>query len=237
MWIRSLRESKTNPFEPVWFWWFITLMIKNCYSKKIVMENPDSVKKYLVCKRSLSLYGKVTIIKSLIVPKFVYVSSLLTTPGGVIQELNRLIFKFFWKGVDKVTRLSVINDYEKSGLKMIDLKTMVKSLRIAWLKEIFSGNNGTWKNYLRHLLKPFGDFFLFHFNYNVKDLTISSQFYSGALAARRAAKRSPIIIEKGTTRMHRNRNPCNSFLMVKMASGMDHDGDDERRRTTWRPSS
>ena len=22
--------------------------------------------------------------------------------------------------------------------------------------------------------------------------------------------------------MHRNRNPCNSFLMVKMASGMDH---------------
>ena len=46
--------------------------------------------------------------------------------------------------------------------------------------------------------------------------------YSGAPTARRAAKRSPIIIEKGTTRMHRNRNPCNSFLMVKMASGMDH---------------
>ena len=45
---------------------------------------------------------------------------------------------------------------------------------------------------------------------------------SGAPAARRAAKRNPIIIEKGTTRMHRNRNPCNSFLMVKMASGMDH---------------
>ena len=22
--------------------------------------------------------------------------------------------------------------------------------------------------------------------------------------------------------MHRNRNPCNSFLMVEMASGMDH---------------
>ena len=46
--------------------------------------------------------------------------------------------------------------------------------------------------------------------------------YSGAPAARRAAKRSPIIIEKGTTRVHRNGNPCNSFLMVKMASGMDH---------------
>ena len=45
---------------------------------------------------------------------------------------------------------------------------------------------------------------------------------SGAPAAWRAAKWSPIIIEKGTTCMHRNRNPCKSFLMVKMASGMDH---------------
>ena len=53
-------------------------------------------------------------------------------------------------------------------------------------------------------------------------LHFSVTSYSGAPAARRAAKRSPIIIEKGTTRMHRNRNPCNSFLLVKMASGMDH---------------
>ena len=104
-------------------------MIKNCYSKKNFIENLDSVKKLINIwsARGLSLYGKVTVIKSLIVPKFVYVSSLLTTPSGVIQELNRLIFKFLWKGVDKVTRLSAINDYEKSGLKMIDLETMVKS--------------------------------------------------------------------------------------------------------------
>ena len=29
-------------------------------------------------------------------------NSTLTVPNGVIQELNRLIFKFLWKGVDKV---------------------------------------------------------------------------------------------------------------------------------------
>ena len=129
--------------------------------------------------RGLSLYGKVTIIKSLIVPKFVYVSSLLTTPRGVIQELNRLIFKFLWKGVDKVTRLSAINDYEKSGLKMIDLETMVKSLRLAWLKRIFSENDGTWKNFLHHALKCYGGSLLFHCNYHVKDLF--SQFYTELL--------------------------------------------------------
>ena len=94
--------------------------------EKNFIEKLDSVKKltHIWSARGLSLYGKVTVIKSLIIPKFVYVSSLLTMPKGVIKELNQLIFKFLWKGVDKVTRLAVINDYQKSGLKMIDLETM-----------------------------------------------------------------------------------------------------------------
>ena len=32
--------------------------------------------------------------------------------------------------MDKITRLSVINEYEKGGLKMIDLETMITSLRL-----------------------------------------------------------------------------------------------------------
>ena len=54
-----------------------------------------------------------------------------------MNKLNQLLFKFLWNGVDKVTRVSVINDYEKGGLKMIDLESMVKSLRLAWLKRLF----------------------------------------------------------------------------------------------------
>ena len=66
--------------------------------------------------------------------------------------------------MDKTTRLSVINEYEKGGLKMIDLETMIKSLRLAWLKRIFSVNDGGWKDYIRHQLKRFGGLFLFHCN-------------------------------------------------------------------------
>ena len=74
----------------------------------------------------------VTIIKSLIIPKFVYISSLLPVPREIVKELNQTIFKFSWKGTDKVTRLSTINEYENGGLKMIDLESMIKSLRLAW---------------------------------------------------------------------------------------------------------
>ena len=63
----------------------------------------------------LSLYGKVTVTKSLAVTKVVYVSSLMSIP----KELNHPFLKFLWNGTDKVTRLSTINEYGRGGLKMI----------------------------------------------------------------------------------------------------------------------
>ena len=34
---------------------------------------------------------------------------------------------------------------------MIDIDSMMVSLRLSWLKRIFSENGGTWKSYLYHL--------------------------------------------------------------------------------------
>ena len=54
-------------------------------------------------------------------------------------------------------RALVINEHEEGGLRMVDLECVVKSLRLAWLKCIFSGTNGTWKSYLQHILSSVGD--------------------------------------------------------------------------------
>ena len=88
--------------------------------EKNFIENLDKIKKLLNVwsSRGLSIYGKVTIIKSLVIPKFVYLTSLMPTPN-VIVELNRLLYKFLWNGTDKVTRLSTINEFEKGGLRMM----------------------------------------------------------------------------------------------------------------------
>ena len=64
---------------------------------------------------------------------------------------------------------------------MIDFETVVKSLRLAWLKRIFGENDGTWKSYIRQILKQSGGFFLFRCNYDVKDIPICSQFYKELL--------------------------------------------------------
>ena len=146
MWIGSLRENRSTPLElnePVKALGVYYSYDQELLHDKNLIEGLDSVNKFINIwsARGLSLYGRITVIKSLIIPKFVYIASLLTTPKGLIQELNRQIFKFLWKGVDKVTRLSTINDYQRSDLKIIDSETMVKSLRLSWLKRIFSENN------------------------------------------------------------------------------------------------
>ena len=81
-------------------------------------------------REALFIYGKVTIIKSILVSKFVYVCSILPTPKQVESELNRLLFKFLWNGVHEVTRVSAINDYEKGGIKMIDVDCMIRSSKL-----------------------------------------------------------------------------------------------------------
>ena len=113
--------------------------------------------------------------------KFVYILSLLPAPKEILQELNRILFKFLWKGTDKVTRLSTINEYENGGLKMRDLESMVKSLRLAWLKRIFGEDDGGWKSYLRVLLKRHEGLFLFYCNYDIKDFYVPSLLYSELL--------------------------------------------------------
>ena len=64
---------------------------------------------------------------------------------------------------------------------MIDLESMIQSLRLAWIKRNLGTNGGTWKSYLRHLLNWFGGLFSFHCNNDVKDISITSQFYSELL--------------------------------------------------------
>lgn len=118
-----------------------------------------------------------TVIKTLVIPKFVYICSLLPVSDEFVKELNRLVYKFLWKGPDKTIRLSTINDYAKGGLRMIDLDCMIKSLRLAWLQRICNVTEGPWKWYLSHLLTKFGGLFLFNCNYDVNDLSVPSPFY------------------------------------------------------------
>ena len=139
LWIGSSKENKAKPLgikwpnEPIKALGVYFSYGPKLPKEKIFIERLDSIKKLINIwsSRDLSVYGKVTIIKSFLIPKFVYVCSVLPTPNELVKQLNQLLFKFLWNGTDKVTRVSVINEYEEGGLKMINLDCMIKSLRLA----------------------------------------------------------------------------------------------------------
>ena len=89
-------------------------------------------------KRKLTLLGRITIIKSLAVSKFVHLFiSLPAPPNGLISELEKLFYKFLWNsGPDRIKRRIIIKNIACAGLRMVELRSFIKALKVSWLQRI-----------------------------------------------------------------------------------------------------
>ena len=115
------------------------------------VEKVKSILKYWKM-RNLSFYGKVLILKSLIISQFVYVASVLPVPETIIIELNRLLYNFLWNSKrEKVKRSVLLNPVEKGGLGMIDLKTKFQALQLSWFTNFLQcESDAPWKFMFRY---------------------------------------------------------------------------------------
>jgi hypothetical protein len=70
--------------------------------------------------RKLTLLGKVTVIKTLALPKLIHLfMSLPNLKQSMLNELNKLFFNFIWDGkTEKIKRNTLIGDIQEGGLKM-----------------------------------------------------------------------------------------------------------------------
>ena len=95
--------------------------------------------------RHLTPFGKVTIIKTLILSKFNHLFMTLVTPEHILQELNAMFFKFLWNGKShKVKKTTICNDYLCGGLRMINVYEFERSLKLSWIKRILHNENSPW---------------------------------------------------------------------------------------------
>ena len=129
-----------------------------------------SVKKLLAQwrRRNLIIVGKIQVIKSLIIPKFLY--RLINTAASetIVKEINKLMFNFIWNGQDKIKRLAIINDKGATrGFKMTHLESAIEDQRILFLKRYGNNENRSWKNVLDSCLKYVGGSFLLKCNFDV----------------------------------------------------------------------
>lgn len=93
-------------------------------------------------KRKITLIGRVTVIKSLALSKFVHLFLALPEPPvELIKTLNKLLFNFLWhSGPDRISRKNIIKDFEKGGIRMIQVESFIKALKITWLRRIIMQN-------------------------------------------------------------------------------------------------
>ena len=138
MWIGSCRASPEIPLSLKWCKSVQALGVHFSYNREVSFEKHfygkiTEIKKQIHqwSWRGLSLFGKVSIIKSFLFPNLIYIFSIFSPPSEFISLIQTIIFKFLWKGPDKVTRRATINTSDYGGLNLTDLESSIKSLRLA----------------------------------------------------------------------------------------------------------
>ena len=111
--------------------------------------------------------------KSLIASQLVYILSPLPTNQQVLDEINNIFYKFLWdwKG-DKIKRSIMISDYGNGGLKMIDINSFNKALKLSLVRKYLNNDNSAkWKLLFDFQLQDYGGSEFFRCNLNRKDLS------------------------------------------------------------------
>ena len=89
-------------------------------------------------KRRLTLPGKITVIKSLILSKFTHLFLALPNPPGDFQKLlERKLYKFLWNnGPDRISRKNIVKNIQAGGLRMVNVTVFITALKVTWLRRL-----------------------------------------------------------------------------------------------------
>ena len=144
--------------------------------------------------RGLKLLGRIQIVKTFAIPKFMYKASLISVSEDLIQEMNKnkLLYGLIWKGNDKIKRTALINDIENGGLKMLDIQSMILSQRVIALKRFIEDYNS--KRVLETFLGDIGGRSILCCNFDTRKLPIYlPDFYKECLDARSDVSATSVV--------------------------------------------
>ena len=159
-------------------------------TKKNFYDKLGSLKKILNIwsSRDISVYGKINIVKTLALSKLTFVCSVLDTPNGFTEEVNKIIFKFIWKYKQpKIKKSTIIKCKEEGGLNMTDFTVFNKALKLCWVKRLCSTDDAPWKAIPISLLSSVGGTLIFACNYDVKHINLDKslpKFYNDVITYR-----------------------------------------------------
>ena len=151
--------------------------------------------------RTLTLYGKSQVIRSLAMSQLLYVVSKLNIPQSFIKRVENEIVGFLWGNKKtKIKYLTLIGKYHEGGIKLPDLESMIHANRVQWAMKIIKNvmTNCYWFSFLRISLRPFGGANILGENFDLSSLTKSkkiklSEFYKEVFYAWRVVSKTNVV--------------------------------------------
>ena len=113
-------------------------------------------------KRNLTPFGKITVIKTLILSQIVHILTSLPNPSeNIKKEINVMFYNFIWdKKPDKIKRKIANKKLLDGGLGMIDVGIFTQSLKLTWLRRNYT-SRCKWKEILSAQQPNFNDIYRF----------------------------------------------------------------------------
>ena len=144
--------------------------------------------------RNLSLKGKITVLKSLALPKLLYVSTNVPVPTEVLTEAEEIISNFLWNHKrPKLKRNVIIQPIESGGLKAPDIRSMIKASKVAWVKRLNSHSKAKWKNIFQEII-PISIKLLIETNLSNDAIEALPPFYRQVLSSWNEIKQHPEMV-------------------------------------------
>ena len=112
--------------------WF-TQDLKECAAIKYNRNFDEVTKLFKIWSlRTITLLGRVAILKSLILSKLIHLWILLPDPpDNFVKALQKICFQFVWNGKqDRIARKTTIKDVNSGGLNIPDIKTYILALKL-----------------------------------------------------------------------------------------------------------
>ena len=115
-------------------------------AKEIINFNFVSKIQKLQTKVDLTLLGKVVISKVLGISSLVYSGSNINMLKEIIRDVQSRLFRFLLNNKqDKIKRTCLYQDFEKGGLRVPDIETINKALRLAWIPSLLKTGDFNWR--------------------------------------------------------------------------------------------
>lgn len=112
----------------------LTNMMKQNYATKI-QHLETMVKQWE--KRNMTPLGRITIIKTLMIPIFNHLFLTLPNPEqSTVDHINGILYSFLWKNGTKIKNSLVVKQYFEGGLKMVNLSAFIDALKTTWLRRL-----------------------------------------------------------------------------------------------------